>query len=131
VTVAAPRPVFGFFDESSDDWVAVDVTELLDEFGVGEDVEVVITALPELFAIAFEPLRCLVFENVQSDGEWVEFWFRDQQVDVLGHEDVSKNVELMTGAELFEGRLEDEAGMVVIQIRKSTVAAEGDEVVCA
>ena len=51
---AAPGPVFGFFDEAAFDGVTVNVLELLDEFGLGEDVEVVVTGLPELGAGAFE-----------------------------------------------------------------------------
>ena len=54
VAVAAPWPVFGFVDEAALDRVAVDVGELLDELGVGEDVEVVVAGLPELWAVAFE-----------------------------------------------------------------------------
>ena len=48
VSVAAPWPVFGIFDEAACHRVAVDVAELLDELGLGEDVEVVIAALPEV-----------------------------------------------------------------------------------
>jgi hypothetical protein len=51
---AAPGPVFGFLDEVSFDWVAVDVAELLDELGLGDYVEVVVAGLPELGAGAFE-----------------------------------------------------------------------------
>jgi hypothetical protein len=55
VAVAAPWPVFGIVDEAARYWIAVDVTELLDELGLGEDVEVVVARLPELWTLAFEP----------------------------------------------------------------------------
>jgi len=45
---AAPWPVLGFLNETAFDWIAVNVAELLDELGLGEDVEVVVAALPEL-----------------------------------------------------------------------------------
>lgn len=48
VDVAAPGPVFGVFDETFFDGIAVDVVELLVELGAGEDVEVVVAALPEV-----------------------------------------------------------------------------------
>ena len=56
MAVAAPWPVFRVFDEASFDGVAVDVAELFDELGLGEDVEVVVAGLPELLAVAFELL---------------------------------------------------------------------------
>jgi hypothetical protein len=37
----------------------------------------------------------------------------------------------MSGAETFEGFEEDGFGMVVVQVGKTVVAAEGDEVVVA
>ena len=51
VAVAAPWPVFGVFDEARLDRVAVEIAKLLVEFGAGEDVEVVVAALPELRAV--------------------------------------------------------------------------------
>jgi hypothetical protein len=54
VVEAAPGPIFGPLDEAALDRIAMDVLELLDEFGLGEDVEVVVTGLPELGAGAFE-----------------------------------------------------------------------------
>jgi hypothetical protein len=56
VAEAAPGPVFGFLDESTFNGVAVDIAELLDELGLGEDVEVVVAGLPELETLAFEEL---------------------------------------------------------------------------
>ena len=56
MAVAAPWPVFGTFDEVTFDGIAVDVLEFLDVFLVGEDVEVVVAGLPELFVVAFEEL---------------------------------------------------------------------------
>jgi hypothetical protein len=73
----------------------MNIAELLDEFAVGEDVEVVVAALPELRTTALETLRRLVFENVQGNGERMEFGFADEEVEVFGHEDVSEDVQLM------------------------------------
>jgi hypothetical protein len=98
VAITAPRPVFGLLDKAAADRVAVDVFKLFYKFGVGEDVEVVIAALPELRTSVLEPLRRFVFEHVQSDGESVEFGLADEKVDVFGHEDISEDVELMAGA---------------------------------
>jgi len=42
-----PCPVFGAFDESALDWVAVDIAEFFHAFRLAPDVEVVVTLLPE------------------------------------------------------------------------------------
>jgi hypothetical protein len=102
VAIAAPRPIVGLFNEAAHDGIAMDVLELFDELGVGEDVEVVVAALPELRTSALESLRSLVFEYVQGDGERVEFGLADEKMDVLGHEDVSEDIELMAAAKLLE-----------------------------
>jgi hypothetical protein len=54
VVEAAPAVVFGFGDEASGDWVAVDVLDLLFEFSVGEDVEVVVAGLPKMVSGSFK-----------------------------------------------------------------------------
>ena len=60
---AAPAVVFWAGDESSCDWISVDVLDLLNEFAGGEGVEVVIAGLPELLARAFQELGRLSFED--------------------------------------------------------------------
>jgi hypothetical protein len=56
VLIAAPWPVFRGFDEFPLHGIAMKVTKFLAELTLGEDVEVVIAALPELDAVAFEAL---------------------------------------------------------------------------
>ena len=85
----------------------MNIAELLDEFAVGEDVEVVVAALPELWATALETLGRLVLEHVQGDGERVAFGFAEEKMHVFGHQDVSEDVELMPGPKLFEFFEED------------------------
>lgn len=58
-----------------DVWIPVDVAELLVEFGLGKDVEVVVAGLPELFAVGFEPAGSLVFEDVEGGAEEVGLGF--------------------------------------------------------
>jgi len=50
---------------------------------------------------------------------------------VLGHEDVAEDVERVPSAELFESFEKDCAGVVVVEIRKTLITTEGDEVVVA
>lgn len=134
VTVAAPWPVFGLGDQPPRDWIAVDVAELLGELALGEDVDVVVARLPELFAVVLELFCGFGFEHVQGAGEGSglsDVGFAQEQVDVLGHEDVAEDVELVSLPKLFEDRFEGKSGVVVVEIRQTTVAAEGDEVFVA
>jgi hypothetical protein len=57
----APAVVFGFGNETSADWVAVNVLDLLYEFGCGEDVEVVVPRLPEVVSGTFEEFGGFAF----------------------------------------------------------------------
>ena len=45
MTIAAPLPVFGFFDEAFFDRIAMDVAELFDKFLLRENVEVEVAAV--------------------------------------------------------------------------------------
>jgi hypothetical protein len=49
-------------------------------------------------------------------------------MNVLGHEDVAVEEELVTAAEGFEGVQEDGSGVVVVEIREPVVRTEGEEV---
>jgi hypothetical protein len=52
-------------------------------------------------------------------------------VDVLGHEDVAEDVELVLLPCAFEGVEEDRSGVVVVEVGETVVTTEGDEVVVA
>jgi hypothetical protein len=51
-------------------------------------------------------------------------------MDVLGHEDVSEDIELMPGTKFFEFVEEDGPGGVVVEKWETTITAECDEVPC-
>ncbi len=129
VAEAAPWPVFGLCHQAAGYRVAVHVTEFFSELPLGEDVEVVVAGLPEVLAVAFEALRGFVFEDVESYSQGVGFGFGDEEMDVLGHEDVAVEKETVTSAESFEFFEECGAGVVVVEVGEPTVATEGDEVV--
>ena len=50
---------------------------------------------------------------------------------MFGHEDVAEDVETMASAELFESFQEDCTGVVVVEVGKTLITTEGDEVVVA
>jgi hypothetical protein len=128
---ARPWPVLGFLDEAAFDRVAVDVSQLLHVLLVSQDVEVIVPGLPELSSFAFEELGGLGLEDSYGCGQRVELRFGEEQVDVLGHDDVAEEEELVSLADSFEGFFEDDAGVVVVEIREPVVTTEVDGVVVA
>jgi hypothetical protein len=109
----------------------MEVSQLLDVLVMGQDIEVVVAGLPEVHSFAFENLGAFSLQDAQSSGKGLEFRLGQKQVDVLGHENVTEEKELVTLANSFERLLEDDAGVVVGQIGKTLITTEGNEVVVA
>jgi len=57
--------------------------------------------------------------------------FGEQQVYVLGHEDIAEDVELVAVAKSFEDFFEDDPGGVVVEVGEPAITTEGNEVVGA
>jgi hypothetical protein len=55
----------------------------------------------------------------------------EEQVDVVWHDDVAEEKELVALADSFEGFFEEDAGGVVVEIGEMAIAAEVDGVVVA
>ena len=55
-------------------------------------------------------------------------WVGEEEVDVLGHEDVAVEVDAVGLAGLFEDLLDGVSGFGPGEVREAVVAAEGDEV---
>lgn len=125
--VAAPWVVFGAGGEASFDWVAVDV---LDDFGhvFAGDVAVEVAGLPELVAGSFELAGGGLFEGFEELGEQDSGWLVDDEMDVLGHEDVGVDAGLMTGTGLLEVGLDEGFGLRCGEVGETVVTTEGDEV---
>jgi len=47
MTKAAPEPIFWLLNQTSRDWIAVHVLQLLDPFFLGPDIEIIKSPLPE------------------------------------------------------------------------------------
>ena len=125
---AAPAVVFGFGDEASGDWVAVDVSDFLFEFACGEDVEVVVAGLPEVVAGAFEKFGGLALDDSEGGGEGVGFGFAEEEMDVFGHQDVGVEEEVVGVAGALDCLFEDFFGFGGVEVGKAVVTTEGDEV---
>ena len=133
-SVAGMGPVFGFEYEAAGYRVSVQIADLLCSFGLGEDVEVVVTDVPEgalrglLADGELEEVHCFR-ELGQSGCRGGGGWLGQEQMDVLGHDDVGEDVEvkLLTGS--FEGVLEEVSGFRGAEIGSAVVTTDRDEMV--
>ena len=73
----------------------------------------------------------MAFEDADGRREWTAFWFGQEKVDVLGHEDVAVEKEMVTLAEPFQCFFKDSSGMIVVQVRETAVTTESDYVIAA
>jgi len=131
MTKTGPGPILGFFDQSASDRIAVYVAELFHKFPVREDIEVIITRLPELGSLTFEKFGGLPFQYAKSLMQLFAPGLTQKQMDVFGHENVSEEIELVPLPDVFEDVKEDSARMIGIQIRQAAMTTEGKEVVMA
>jgi hypothetical protein len=123
---AAPWPVFGTFNQSGFDRVAVHVAELLDSIGFGEDIEVVVARFPNKFIYAGSGEALL--EDLNRSGELLPVGLGYKKMDVVRHEDVAEDVEEVFPAGLFKDSLEGVTGFRGFEDVGVAVATDGNEV---
>ena len=102
VPKARPRPVFRFLHESALDRIAMDVA---DHFGAGflsVDIPVVVALLPELLARSSQLARSHLLDGLQQLRKQNPRRLIDEQMDMLGHENVGINSRQMPCARLFQ-----------------------------
>jgi hypothetical protein len=93
------------------------------------NVEVVVAALPELFPGGkFELAGGELLEDLEEGGECSDAGFVGEEMDVLGHEDVGRDAELLLLTDLFENLLGDVFCGGSFEEGLSEVTTEGDEV---
>jgi hypothetical protein len=128
VVEAAPGIVFGFGDEASGDWIAVDVLDFLFEFACGEDVEVVVAGLPEVVAFPFEKFGGLAFDDSDGGREEVVFGSAEEEMEMFGYQDAGVKEEVVGAPGSFDDLFEDLFGFEGVEMGKVVVTTEGDEV---
>ena len=104
-----------------------------DDFGAGcftPYIAVKITSLPEPFAITFQSAGNGLLQGLQKLGQQDRWWLVDEQVDVLGHQDVSVDSGLMTCTNPFQNSLDCVLGVRCFKERETVKATECDEVKC-
>jgi hypothetical protein len=129
VTITRPAPILRSFHKTSGDRIAVHVLQLFDSLVMGEHIEVVITGLPE--RTLREAFWDRELEGLKRFGKrnLVVFRFTDEEVNMLRHDDVAEDLEVVPPPGLFERVEEDVSWGWGVELGFTTVAAEGDEVV--
>ena len=125
-TEAAPAPSLGSGYQTSDNWVAMDVPQLLGSFSLRVDIEVVVSRLPDvgLWPGSGESL----LHDLDDFPESYLFGFGGKEVNMIRHDDVSQDVELVFDARLFEDPLDQIARVFRTEDVAMANAAEVNEV---
>ncbi len=107
------------------------VSQLLNPFLFGTDVEVVKALLPDpitqRFAFAQQSTEAL-FHNFHNHGWVAHRGHGHQQMNVFRHDDISQKHETVSPPRLFENAKEQVASRWGSQLRLSPITTEGDEV---
>ncbi len=96
---------------------------------MGEDVEVVVARLPE--GTLRETSGDGDLQGLEGFCEGNAGRFAHEQVNVLGHDDVTEEFKLIMSAGTFERVEEDVSGVLGVEVGFAIVATEGDEMVVA
>ena len=105
----------------------MDVSQLLDPLSLRPDVEVVVAGLPKRTTLNFAQLpRNILLQHLHRDRQLRPLRLRDQQVNMLGHDHVSRNVKPVPLARPLQRLLKDVAGSRYPQARRALVTAKGE-----
>jgi len=143
---AAPFPIFGTLYQSALDRIAMHVSQLLDEFAITVNVEVIKPLHPEgirienrtwtaHFCLGLEvayraklPARECDLDCSNHYRTVRDIRLRDQQMDMLGHDDVSTDCEAVLRSHLLKHIQKEIAPLRGGEERFPSVTAERDEV---
>jgi hypothetical protein len=92
------------------------------------DVAVVLAFLPELLALASQFARSDLLYGFEKLGNEDQWWLVDEQMDVLGHQDVGVDPRLMPCTSQFQYGFNCVLGARRMEKRETVKATEGDEV---
>ena len=102
-----------------------------DHFGASifpTDIAVKVAFLPELLVLTSEFARSDLLHGFEKLGNEDRWWLVDEQMDVLGHQDVGVDPRLMSRTSQFQYGLNCVLGAWGIEKRETVKATERDEV---
>src|ERR1035437_539396 len=99
---AAPLVVAGRCNQSAFHRVAMNVAYHFRASLFTMDVAIKVTFLPELLALTSQFARSDLLDGFEKLGHEDRWWFVDEQMNVLGHQDVGVNPRLMSRTSQFQ-----------------------------
>jgi hypothetical protein len=123
---ARPPPMFGPFNQTALDRVAMHVTQLLDALVFVVHVKVVVAREPKRPFSALNRHRQL--EGLNCRGKLGLFGFADLKVNVFWHDYITTDRKVVPPTHRFERTLKKAARRCRAKVRQSTEAAECNEV---
>ena len=106
----------------------MNVSQLLKKLVVIVDIEIVIALLPEMFRFADEPSRDALLERLDRVGEGAALRLAEQQMNVLGHDDVSEDAHFVSTPDTFQRGRKCLLRFGRVEERASLITGEGNEV---
>jgi hypothetical protein len=123
---ARPSPILRSLDQPAYDWIAVHVFQLLNMLAVGMNVEVIIPGLPEW---PLWPLHCdRKLQGLNRLRQNYFFRFAYQQMNMLRHDNMTEDEEVIAFPHRFEGTLEETSHAGNAKMLLPPVTTEGDKV---
>ena len=122
---ARSSPLVRLRDEATSYRVAMDIAQLLSLFRGGAHIEIVITNLPERFLPGLFGNGSL--ERLNGARESAALWLGYEQMHMLRHDHITKNMEDVSPSRLLQRSLEQVARRLAAEVRKPMVTTEGDE----
>jgi hypothetical protein len=146
-TIAAPHPLFGRLHQLPFHRIEVHVIQFLILFACAPDVEVIKSALPEvsiackrgvvpefqlgnrcLSSLCSQGSRDALFQRLHYAGRISDGGLADQQMDVVGHDDVAEKGEVVAVAHLSENSQKEVASPGHGEQRLPTITTASNEV---
>jgi hypothetical protein len=93
-----------------------------------EDIEAVVTGLPEMVTPLLQLVGTLLLDRLQDGGKRRIRWFADESVKVFRHEDIAVDTHAMALACALEDLFQDGVRVGFREVGVSLVTTEGDEV---
>src|SRR5579864_4174975 len=124
----APLPILWVLHQSASHRIAMYVTQLLNPLTLAPHIEVVIPRLPKRTTLRKPQLsRDILLQHLQHNRQLSPLRFTDQKMNMLWHDHITVDIELIPASRLLQRALEFITRRRGSQQRLSVVAAECDE----
>ena len=129
VPEARPLPLLRLLDQPALHRVAVHIAKFLDPLLFAPDVEIVVTALPELnLSTLLQLARGLLFQHLERNRQRRPARLADKQMNMLRHQNITSNHKAVPHTHGLKLTLEDAVCRRRARQRLTTITTERDKV---